>query len=86
LLQIKFPTKDKKDFSKKLLQKKFYEFLAKILGKKIIKKFLVKEFMKLVVSSNPSTKYWMDLSYTASYYINEKFENKGSQMGTPKNI
>jgi hypothetical protein len=32
-----------------------------------------------VVSSNPSTVYWMDVSNIASYYI-KKIENKGSQI------
>jgi hypothetical protein len=32
-----------------------------------------------VVSSNPSTVYWMDVSNNASYYI--KLKKTGSQMG-----
>ena len=39
-----------------------------------------------VVGSNSDTVYWMDVS-VASYYIIEKYRNKGSQMGhTKKNI
>jgi len=34
-----------------------------------------------VVSSNPGTVNWMDVSDDASYYIKRKFKNKGSQMG-----
>jgi hypothetical protein len=36
-----------------------------------------------IVSSNPGTVYWMDVS-DASYYIKEKIENKDSQMGHTK--
>jgi hypothetical protein len=38
-----------------------------------------------VVSSNPCTVYWMDVSNEASYYIKRKIENKGSKWGTLKN-
>jgi hypothetical protein len=38
-----------------------------------------------IVGSNPGTVYWMDVS-DASYYIIEKIENKGSQMGHTKKI
>ena len=38
-----------------------------------------------VVGSNPDTVYWMDVS-VASYYIIEKYRNKGSQMGHTKKI
>jgi hypothetical protein len=37
-----------------------------------------------VVSSNPGTVYWMDVSNNASYNIKRKIENKGSQMGHTK--
>jgi hypothetical protein len=37
------------------------------------------------VGSNPGTIYWMDVS-DASYYIERKIENKGSQMGHTKKI
>jgi hypothetical protein len=33
-----------------------------------------------VMTLNPCTVYWMDVSNT-SYYIQEKNKNKGSQMG-----
>jgi hypothetical protein len=33
-----------------------------------------------VVGSNPGTLYWLDVSGNASYYVKEKFENKGIQM------
>jgi hypothetical protein len=36
-----------------------------------------------VVSLNPGTVYWMDVS-DASYYIHKNNENKGSQMGHTK--
>jgi hypothetical protein len=38
------------------------------------------------VGSNPDTVYWMDVTVT-SYYMIEKYGNKGSVMGhTKKNI
>jgi hypothetical protein len=37
-----------------------------------------------VMGSNPGTVYWMDVSDNASYYIQGKIENKGSQMGHTK--
>jgi hypothetical protein len=37
-----------------------------------------------VMSLNPGTIYWMDVSTNASYYVREKIENKGSQMGHTK--
>jgi hypothetical protein len=37
-----------------------------------------------VVGSNPKTVYWMDVS--DYYYIKEKLENKGNQMGHTKKI
>ena len=36
-----------------------------------------------VEGSNPDTIYWMDVS-VASYYIIEKYGNKGSQIGHTK--
>ncbi len=36
-----------------------------------------------IVGSNPGTVYWMDVS-NACYYIKEKIENKGSQIGHTK--
>jgi hypothetical protein len=38
-----------------------------------------------IVGSNHGTVYWMDVS-NASYYIQEKMKNKGSQMGHTKKI
>jgi hypothetical protein len=38
-----------------------------------------------VMSSNPGTIYWMDVS-DASCYIQENIENKGSRMGHTKKV
>ena len=39
-----------------------------------------------VVSSNPDTVYWMDVSDVKLLHYQENGENKGSQMGHPQKI
>ena len=39
-----------------------------------------------VMSLNPGTVYWMDVSDNAGYYNKEKFKIKVAKWGTPKKI